>query len=135
MIKLRFLDSVCAHLAALIDARLFNAERHLKRQAAFSRKTFGPGLRTAAVIDHIRKELDEVAADPLNLSEWADLIILSCDGALRAALAQGLGASDVIKAWVAKQRKNEKRVWPDWRKADPNKAIEHDRTHDCSVSQ
>lgn len=33
-------------------------------------------------------------------------------------------------AIVAKQTKNEGRVWPDWRTADPNAAIEHDRSHD-----
>ena len=31
---------------------------------------------------------------------------------------------------TAKQVKNEARTWPDWRTADPNKAIEHDRSKD-----
>ncbi len=36
--------------------------------------TFGPGLRLG-VIDHIRKELFEVEADPTDLSRWVDVII------------------------------------------------------------
>ena len=34
----------------------------------------------------------------------------------------------IAAAIVAKQTKNELRKWPDWRTADPNKAIEHDRS-------
>lgn len=102
----------------------FDLEQHLKRQRDFSLKTYGPGARTQGVIDHIRKELNEIEADPLDIKEWADVIILAFDGAWRA----GWEPADIIAAIVAKQTKNEGRTWPDWRTADPNKAIEHDRT-------
>ena len=34
------------------------------------------------------------------------------------------------KMIINKQTRNEARVWPDWRTADPSKALEHDRTKD-----
>lgn len=104
----------------------FDLIAHLERQRAFSLRTFGPGARTQGVLDHIRKELGEIEVDPADISEWVDVIILAFDGAWRA----GWEPSDIVAAIVAKQTKNEARVWPDWRTADPEKAIEHDRTHD-----
>jgi len=97
---------------------------HLDRQRSWSAETFGPGPRTRGVLDHIRKELKEVEAAPDDVSEWADVIILAFDGALRA----GHEPQEILNAVAAKQAKNESREWPDWRTADPDKAIEHVRT-------
>lgn len=96
---------------------------HLDHQREWSRETFGPGDRVEGVLDHITKEVEEVRARPDDLSEWVDLIILAFDGALR----QDWEAEEIIAAIKAKQEKNEARTWPDWRTADPNKAIEHVR--------
>ena len=96
---------------------------HLHRQREWSRLTFGPGNRTEGVIDHIRKELDEIAADPGDASEWIDVVILAFDGALRV----GHTPETLAGALLAKQAKNESRTWPDWRTQDPTKAIEHVR--------
>ena len=98
-------------------------DEHIDHQREWSTKTFGPGLRLG-VIDHLRKELDEVAEDPTDLSEWVDVIILAFDGAWRS----GASPEEIIEAIVAKQTKNEGRRWPDWRTAAPGKAIEHDRS-------
>ena len=106
----------------------FDLVAHLERQRAFSLKTFGPGARTLGVTDHISKELDEIRADPTDIREWVDVIILAFDGAWRA----GWEPTEIVKAIVAKQAKNETRAWPDWRTADPNKAIEHDRSKDTA---
>lgn len=97
---------------------------HLRRQAAWSEQTFGPGPRTAGVCDHIRKELAEIEADPTDVREWIDVVILALDGAWRC----GATPEEIVAALAAKQARNEARVWSDWRTADPNKAIEHDRT-------
>jgi hypothetical protein len=110
----------------------FDLVKHLRRQIAFSERTFGPGDRTDGVCDHIRKELIEVQDDagaglPV-LSEWVDVIILAFDGAWRS----GATPEQIVEAIVAKQTKNEGRRWPDWRTATPGKAIEHDRTADVS---
>jgi len=101
----------------------FDLVAHLARQREWSSRTFGPGARTKGVLDHIRKELREVEADPADLAEWIDVIILGCDGALRA----GHAPEAIVAAWIAKQARNEKRKWPDWRTSNPDKAIEHVR--------
>ena len=96
---------------------------HLERQRAFSERTFGPGARTAGVLDHIRKELREIELDPADLSEWIDVAILAFDGAWRA----GYSCDEVVDALVKKQAKNEARSWPDWRTMPYDSAIEHER--------
>lgn len=101
--------------AAAIDAE------HLEHQRRWSESTFGPGPRTAGVLDHIGKELDEIRADPLDVNEWVDVVILAFDGAWRA----GWEPQEIIDAIKAKQVRNEARTWPDWRTSDPDKAIEH----------
>lgn len=107
---------------------------HLIRQMAFSHATFGPGERTAGVIDHIRKELVEVEEANGESSEWVDVIILALDGLTRRlAYCNGvdqrrdpeLVASMACNMILGKQTRNEARDWPDWRTADPEKAIEH----------
>lgn len=108
----------------------FDFEAHLARQAAFSALTFGPGARTEGICDHIRKELVEVAAAPGDLKEWIDVAILALDGAWRC----GATPAQIIEALVAKQIKNEGRAWPDWRTADPAKAIEHDRSGESAAA-
>ena len=97
---------------------------HIDRQRAFSEATFGPGSRLHGVTDHIAKELVEVReAAPNNLDEWVDVIILAFDGAWRS----GADSQQIIDAIKAKQARNEQRKWPDWRTAEPDKAIEHVR--------
>lgn len=102
---------------------MFNLEAHINRQIAFSKKTFGPGARTTGVVDHIRKELREIEADPTDIYEWIDVIILGIDGAWRA----GYSAAEIIDAIVTKQDKCEGRNWPDWREHGQDTAIEHIR--------
>ena len=109
-------------------------KQHLLRQMAFSHATFGPGERTAGVIDHIRKELVEVETANGDSSEWVDVVILALDGLTRRlAFCNGGRNNPESVAEMAcgmirgKQARNEARTWPDWRTADPNKAIEHDR--------
>lgn len=110
--------------AAVIDAA------HIAHQREFSLATFGPGLRTDGVLDHIAKESHEVRADPTDLGEWVDIIILAFDGAHRT----GADPQAIIDAIKAKQARNESRTWPDWRTAEPGKAIEHDRSADLPLS-
>lgn len=102
----------------------FDLVEHLRRQAAFSLRTFGPGNRLQGVLDHIRKELVEVEESDGSLAEWVDVILLALDGAWRA----GNTPEQIAEAIEAKQARNERRTWPDWRTADPGKAIQHVRT-------
>ena len=101
----------------------FDLVAHLRRQIAFSIETFGPGQRVSGVLDHIRKELAEIEKDPSDLTEWVDVVLLAFDGALRA----GHSPVEVAEALGKKLAVNEKRQWPDWRKAPPGVAIEHIR--------
>jgi len=112
------------------SADAFDFERHLLRQREWSGRTFGPGARSQGCVDHIRKELREIEANPGDLEEWIDVAILALDGAWRS----GAQPADIVAALVAKQTKNERRKWPDWRTADPNHAIEHDRSEDDPMS-
>ncbi|HWK53111.1 MAG TPA: dATP/dGTP pyrophosphohydrolase domain-containing protein [Hyphomicrobiales bacterium] len=110
----------------------FDLIQHLRRQRTFSERTFGPGHRTAGIIDHIRKELLEVERAPLDLFEWIDLVLLALDGAWRA----GYASEQIAAALETKQTRNEQRAWPDWRSMPEGQAIEHERigpdTHDWS---
>lgn len=107
--------------------------QHLVRQMAFSHATFGPGTRTTGVTDHIRKELDEVAAANGDSNEWVDVVILALDGLTRQlAYCNGSDRRDphevaetACRMIVGKQSRNEARTWPDWRTAPKDKAIEH----------
>lgn len=103
--------------------RTFDLIAHLERQRQFSFRTFGPGNRTKGVVDHIRKELREIEAAPHDLKEWVDVILLALDGAWRC----GHSPEQIATGIDVVQTRNEGRTWPDWRTADPDKAIEHDR--------
>lgn len=100
---------------------------HLAAQREWSERTFGPGRRTLGVLDHIRKELQEIEDDPSDLHEWVDVVILALDGAWRA----GWEPQQIIDAIKAKQARNEARTWPDWRTMTADQAIEHVRSQDC----
>lgn len=109
-------------------------KQHLIRQMAFSHATFGPGERTAGVIDHIRKELAEVEQANGEAAEWVDVVILALDGLTRRlAYCNGERADPKMVAEIAcnmivgKQTRNEARTWPDWRTVPKGKAIEHVR--------
>ena len=112
-------------LTALVRAHknTYDLVDHLQRQKDFSLRTFGPGARTAGLIDHIKKELEEIADDPRDLVEWVDVILLALDGAWRA----GYEEEEICKVLQEKLVRNMARNWPDWRTAEPGKAIEHVR--------
>jgi len=125
---------------------LANLKQHILRQSVFSRATFGPTPRTAGVTDHIKKELEEVRTAKTHderVKEWTDVVILALDGLWREIMyGQPHGLWDFPKVAeiaeaniLAKQAKNEKRNWPDWRTADPNKAIEHDRSGEAVAKE
>ncbi len=121
----------CEALEALLVARdvgtPFDLHNFLLRQKAFSERAFGPGLRTQMITDHIRKELVEVEAEPEDLEEWVDVILMGLDGAWRC-VTHGTEAGrirDIAQGMVAKLAKNEKRTWPDWRTIDTTKAPHH----------
>jgi hypothetical protein len=109
-------------------------KQHLIRQMAFSHATFGPGERTASVIDHIRKELTEVELSEGDSAEWVDVVILALDGLTRRLAFcngerndPGQVADIACNMIIGKQTRNEAGAWPDWRTVAPGKTIEHVR--------
>ena len=98
----------------------FDLISHIQRQKDFSLKTFGPGKRTKGILDHIKKELQEIEEEPESL-EWIDVVILALDGAWRV----GFTPEEIVLAIEAKQTKNENRDWPDWKLFSQDEVIEH----------
>jgi hypothetical protein len=108
---------------------IMNLAGYVATQRAWSEETFGPGTREKAITDHIKKELVEVeqARDELNKAkEWVDVAILALDAMWRL----GISPEAIESMFAEKQRVNLLRKWPDWRGADPTKAIEHDRSYE-----
>lgn len=103
----------------------------LWNKAAWSERTFGPGARTRGICQHVRKELAEIEADPLDLMEWVDVFMLATDGFWRAYLAKHpthnklKAATHFVYLIQEKQRINEGRTWPPPKSED--EAIEHVR--------
>ncbi len=104
----------------------FDLAAFFDTKAQWARETFGPGYRTAAIIKHIKKELEvEIAAKPTDLEEWVDVILIAMDGAARA----GHNGAAFVAMLVNKQTRNLARVWPDWRTMNSqDEPIEHVRT-------
>lgn len=112
---LAFLATVRANAHRLADlqrpvpmptpARTFDLTGHLRRQRDFSLRTFGPGGRVDGVCDHLMRETDEVDAKPHDPSEWADLLLLACDGAMRNGAEPEAFAADVAHAYASTPRR------------------------------
>jgi len=47
----------------------FDFAAHIAQQRRWSEKTFGPGPRLDALLEHLRRELIEVKANPTDVSE------------------------------------------------------------------
>jgi hypothetical protein len=107
----------------------YDLVEHIEQQRDFSLRTFGPGTRIKGLIDHIRKELREIEGNPADVMEWIDVIMLGLDGAWRA----GYEPQEIAQALYNKLEINKKRDWPDWRTADPDKAVEHVRSEPMEI--
>lgn len=81
---------------------------YIHSQINWSIITFGKGMRTLGIVEHISSELDEIKENPEDLSEWVDVIILALDGAWRA----GHSPKEISNALQEKQKINFERSWP-----------------------
>jgi len=100
---------------------------YIKDHISLSKKVFGDntfrtGRSHKGLIEHIKKELDEIDQDPTDLYEWIDVIILAIDGAWRA----GFTAEDVDLALFRKQTVNFNRIYPEHDKSG-KEPVEHIR--------
>lgn len=100
--------------------KMSELSEYVARQEYWSARTFGYGTRTLGITAHISKELDEIRANPHDLTEWIDVIILALDGYWR----HGGEPSDIMAHLMAKQDKNIARQWP-WPPLPEDQATEH----------
>ena len=82
-------------------------QAYIRKQSEWSVKTFGGGLRTKGLIEHIVEELGEIEENPGDVFEWVDVIILALDGAWRT----GHTAEEICEALAHKQQTNFARKW------------------------
>lgn len=85
----RALEWEACNLKAVLNRRQSPMDtrwlRHFfANKAVWSLSTFGPGVRTRGITEHIRRELTEIEADPNDVMEWVDVVLLAMDGFWRA---------------------------------------------------
>lgn len=101
----------------------------------WSRNTFGPAEERGPIgpAKHLRKEADEMIADPYDLEEMADAFHLVMDAVWRS----GHSLEQFMDMANEKAAKNRVRDWPDWRTAPKGEPIEHIRgaTEDAKLAE
>jgi len=97
----------------------FDLVSYLEIQKKWSTRVFGEGKRTLGLTEHITKELEEIKAQPDDIMEWVDVMILALDGAWRS----GHSPVEVCKAMLDKQSINLQRKWNEVK--SENESIHH----------
>ena len=82
--------------------------------AAWSQATFGD-VGPVGPLKHLSKEALEAAAEPGDLSEWADMQFLLWDAQRRA----GISDEQITQAMVEKLAVNKQREWPEPKDGEP----------------
>ena len=82
--------------------------------AAWADKTFG-SIGPVGPLKHLSKEALEAAAEPGDLSEWADIQFLLWDAQRRA----GISDEQITQAMVEKLAVNKTRQWPEPKDGEP----------------
>ncbi|RFE11116.1 DUF550 domain-containing protein [Salmonella enterica] len=107
---------------AMADAvKVFNgvlesmAREQVRREhAAWSQATFGD-VGPVGPLKHLSKEALEAAAEPSDLSEWADMQFLLWDAQRRA----GITDEQITLAMIEKLEINKDRQWPETKDGEP----------------
>lgn len=89
-------------------------ERIRREHAEWSDKTFGD-VGPVGALKHLSKEALEAAAEPDDLSEWADMQFLLWDAQRRA----GITDEQITQALVDKLKVNKQREWPEPKDGEP----------------
>lgn len=85
-----------------------------QRHAEWSRVTFGD-VGPVGPLKHLSKEAIEAAAEPDDLSEWADMQFLLWDAQRRAGISDG----EITAAMEEKLKVNMARQWPEPKDGEP----------------
>ncbi|MES0276319.1 DUF550 domain-containing protein [Citrobacter freundii] len=89
-----------------------------QRHAEWSDKTFG-NVGPVGPLKHLSKEALEAAAEPGDLSEWADMQFLLWDAQRRAGISDG----EITAAMEEKLKVNMARQWPEPKDGEPRMHI------------
>lgn len=89
--------------------------------AAWSDKAFG-SVGPIGPLKHLSKEAIEAAAEPGDLSEWADMQFLLWDAQRRA----GISDEHITQAMVEKLVVNESRIWPEPKDGEPRMHLKNE---------
>lgn len=89
-------------------------ERIRREHAEWSQATFG-NVGPIGPLKHLSKEALEAAAEPEDLSEWADMQFLLWDAQRRA----GITDEQITRAMIEKLAVNKKREWPEPKDGEP----------------
>lgn len=89
-----------------------------QRHAEWSQATFGD-VGPIGPLKHLSKEALEAAAEPGDLSEWADMQFLLWDAQRRAGISDG----EITAAMEEKLKENMARQWPEPKDGEPRMHI------------
>jgi hypothetical protein len=92
---------------------------------AWADSVFGKDRKPEYILQHLKKEIEELIKDPSSLEEYADVGILW----LNAAKKTGYDVDDLYFAIVGKMWVNKCRKWG---KMDENGVVEHIRENEAS---
>ncbi|HFS6857454.1 TPA: DUF550 domain-containing protein [Klebsiella pneumoniae] len=85
-----------------------------REHAEWSQATFG-NVGPVGPLKHLSKEALEAAAEPCDLSEWADMQFLLWDAQRRA----GITDEQITQAMIEKLAINKQRSWPEPKDGEP----------------
>ncbi|MEY7541401.1 DUF550 domain-containing protein [Klebsiella pneumoniae] len=111
--------------AALFEIALAAMDReHVRNEhAEWSQATFG-NVGPVGPLKHLSKEALEAAAEPGDLSEWADMQFLLWDAQRRA----GITDEQITQAMIDKLAVNKQREWPEPKDGEPRLHIKEQPT-------
>ncbi|WP_431625740.1 DUF550 domain-containing protein [Citrobacter braakii] len=119
-----------ADAVKVIDGVLESIVREQVRRehAAWSQATFGD-VGPVGPLKHLSKEVLEAAAEPGDLSEWADMQFLLWDAQRRA----GISDEQITLAIIEKLEINKQREWPESKDGVPRQHIK--TSHHCVLER
>ncbi|AMW59652.1 DUF550 domain-containing protein [Salmonella enterica] len=107
-------DDVAVYMPLYAYPPASEREQVRREHAEWSDKTFGD-VGPVGPLKHLSKEALETAAEPDDLSEWADMQFLLWDAQRRA----GISDEQITLAMVEKLAVNKKRKWPEPKDGEP----------------
>lgn len=100
--------------AAMLQGKAEPRDSVRRDHAEWSQSTFG-NVGPVGPLKHLSKEALEAAAEPGDLSEWADMQFLLWDAQRRS----GITDDQITKAMIEKLAVNKTRLWPEPKDGEP----------------